>query len=73
MELEELSPNLIVQDGRQVLKVSTISANGATAETVYPVPARTTVAFHPEVYIKTHWKPVSEANYQRYVEAYSRG
>ena len=71
MNIEDLRPNLIVQDGRETLKVSTIySDNHVTAQVVLPVPLRTTVR-HYDAFAVGGWRAVSDKKYADYEAAYS--
>jgi hypothetical protein len=71
MNIEELQPNLIVQDGRETLKVSTIYGDDhVTASVVLPVPKRTTVR-HYDAFAVGGWRPVSDQKYKEYEVAYS--
>lgn len=47
METTELQLNLLVQDGRELLKVSEIySQDRVSAQVLYPMPPRTTVRYY---------------------------
>lgn len=78
MKMTDLSENLLVQNGRQVLKVSTIyppTQNGGsgyvTAQVVYPVPPRTTVnPYLPDEVEK--WREPSDHMLARYKAAWLR-
>lgn len=78
MKISDLSENLLVQNGRQVLKVSTIyppTQNGGTgyvtAQVVYPAPPRTVVASFLPVDVEA-WTAPSKNMLARYEAAYTR-
>jgi hypothetical protein len=71
MTIAELVPNLVVQDGRETLKVSTVyGPERVTAQVVLPIPKRTTVRSYSAEQV-ADWRPVSTAKYAQYVRAWS--
>lgn len=66
MKVGELTPLLIVKDGRETLKVSEIySPNHVSAEVVVPVPARTSVRHYTAEDVE-RWRTVTTKEYRRY-------
>jgi hypothetical protein len=43
MMFDDLKPNMLVADGRTLLKISTVGRGHFTAQVVYPLPPRTQV------------------------------
>ena len=69
MKVQELVPILLVQSGRELLKVSTIyHDNRVSAELVYPAPPRTTVRFYTAAQVES-WTPPSRLLLDRYDNA----
>ena len=69
MYVSQLTPNLLVQYGREVLKVSTIyGPDHVTAQVVVPLPPRTVVRSYTaaEVFV---WRPPSAHMLKRYNDA----
>lgn len=70
MNISDITPGLIVQNGGETLKVSTIyNDNHVTAQVVLPVPKRTTVK-HYTAFDVGGWRPVSDMIFDRYERAY---
>ena len=69
MKVQELEPILLVQSGRELLKVSTIyHDNRVSAELVYPVQPRTTVRFYNAAEVEG-WTPPSKLLLDHYDNA----
>ena len=69
MKVNELHPILLVQSGRELLKVSTIyHDNRVSAELVYPVQPRTTMRFYSAAEVEA-WKPPSKILLNHYDDA----
>jgi hypothetical protein len=70
MTITELVPNLVVQEGRETLKVSTVyGPDRVTAQVVLPVPARTTVRSYSAEQVAL-WRPVSDTKFAQYASAW---
>jgi hypothetical protein len=70
VNITELKPNLLVQDGREVLQVSSVYSTRATLQLVYPKPPRTTVRTYSEDVIADRVKPASALFVKRYEDAW---
>lgn len=61
METTALKQNQLVQNGRELLKVSTIySENRVSASVVYPVPPRTTVRYYSAEQVEAWREPTNQ-------------
>jgi hypothetical protein len=72
MDLGDLSPRLLVQNGIETLKIITVYAHHVTAQLMVPRPHRTVIRhYFPRAIAQ--WRPVTHADYARYVTAYEVG
>jgi hypothetical protein len=76
MDITDLRTNMLVADGRTLLKVSTVhsptgqSDGYVTAQVLLPKPDRTTVREYGAIHIYERWKTPSDAMVRRYEEAW---
>ena len=69
----DLHPLLLIQQARNVYKVSTLYTHGFTAELVYPVPRRTTVRMFPyDALVSLNFTTASDTMVARYEAAWAR-
>jgi hypothetical protein len=70
VNITELKPGLLVQDGRKVFKVSSVYENRATLQQVLPVPPRTLVRTYCAEDLDLFVKPATDTMVARYEQAW---